>query len=235
MDRLILPLADRGFSIVIANKARAWIDLNRSENEFDPESMEPPIHGAHIDFSAKARGGLGLVPMRLAKHGAIYRGRLNQSEIRKRIAGHHRPYHIAISDALERMRKHFGVAVLLDCHSMPPLRLNPQEPRPGFVIGDRHGESADSKFSSCAIELLRRRGYHVARNAPYAGGYILLRHGKPRRAIHAIQLEICRSIYLDRELVEPGPNFGPVSETIAELAGALANEALDYPDAIAAE
>ena len=70
---------------------------------------------------------------------------------------------------------------------------------------------------------------------PYAGGYITLRHGKPDKGIHALQLEIDRSRYLDREMRSPGPGFDGVTEMIAHVAAALAIKALEPPQAIAAE
>ncbi|HYD36006.1 MAG TPA: N-formylglutamate amidohydrolase, partial [Allosphingosinicella sp.] len=72
-------------------------------------------------------------------------------------------------------------------------------------------------------------------NTPYAGGYITERHGRPERGVHALQLELDRSLYLAPDLRTTGPGFDRVARLIAAIAGALAAAALEPPEAIAAE
>ena len=62
----------------------------------------------------------------------------------------------------------------------------------------------------------------VAHNRPYSGGYVLDRHGAPRRGIHALQLEICRSLYLDAEMSDPGPRFMGVARLLSQMVRSLA-------------
>jgi N-formylglutamate amidohydrolase len=40
-------------------------------------------------------------------------------------------------------------------------------------------------------------GYSVAFNDPYKGGFITAHHGRPQNAIHAIQIELRRDLYMD--------------------------------------
>ena len=102
------------------------------------------------------------------------------------------------------------------------------------VIGDRHGGSAVPWLAQEAARIARQNGWSAALNDPYAGGYVVERHGRPDRSIHALQLEIDRSRYLDRDLRKPGPGFDKASILIERLAFGLA-EALTAPDALAAE
>jgi N-formylglutamate amidohydrolase len=88
------------------------------------------------------------------------------------------------------------------------------------VIGDRHGTSAAAWLVEAAEAIARRRGFSVARNAPFAGGHIVERHGQPARGIHAIQVEIDRAAYCQRDSRTPGPGF----DRVALLFGALASE-----------
>jgi N-formylglutamate amidohydrolase len=67
-----------------------------------------------------------------------------------------------------------------------------------------------------------RRG--AAHNRPYAGGYVLERHGAPADGVHALQLEIDRSSYLDSRLVEPGAGFDAMVDLLSELVCRLAAE-----------
>lgn len=235
VDRLVAPAAERGFTVVVARTARASIDLNRSEREIDPEMIAPPPARSSLETSAKVRGGLGLIPRRLAGHGNIYRAEIDAGDVDRRITEVHRPYHAALSDALDAARRRFGTAVLLDCHSMPPLVARHGNPRPDIVLGDRNGRSAAPGFASRAAAVCRDRGFRVAHNTPYPGGYILARHGSPERDVHALQLEICRSLYLDFALDEPGPGFARIAALIGAIADGLAAEALNGPESLAAE
>jgi N-formylglutamate amidohydrolase len=108
-------------------------------------------------------------------------------------------------------------------------------PVPRFVIGDRFGKSAASRFAELLMEQIRGRGFPVALNHPYSGEYILTRHALPRANIHAVQLEVDRSLYLDSGLCEPGPGLNRITSLVAELVAALTDEALGSTTLIAAE
>ena len=82
---------------------------------------------------------------------------------------------------------------------------------------------------------LRVQGFNAALNHPYAGEYILRRHAKPRSNIHAIQLEVDRSLYLDAGLRQPGAGLDRLSALIPALVAVLADEALGSATLIAAE
>ena len=53
---------------------------------------------------------------------------------------------------------------------------------------------------------------------------MLDRHGAPGRGLHALQVEICRSAYLDAHLQEPGPGLAAVARVMAGLVRRLAEE-----------
>src|SRR4051812_16419911 len=219
--------------LIVADVPRAEIDLNRDEREIDPALVVPRPHPAELSESPRTRGGLGLVPARIAGAGAIWRQRIPAPELSRRIEAVYRPYHAALESALIAARDRFGIAILLDCHSMPP-RPDPGR-EPPVVLGDRYGTSIDPGLADAAEAAVRRCGYAVARNAPYAGGHITDRHGRPAEGTHALQVEIDRSLYLDPALRAPGSGFDAAASLIAELARALAARALEPPEAIAAE
>lgn len=239
--RHLLPLEDRyvdtlalaahgGETLLIARRPRAWIDLNRGEHERDPRVDDGASARLVPLQSSKVRGGLGLIPRRAAGASEIWARRWSADAVVARIVGDHRPYHAALAQALSDARARFGVAVLLDLHSMPPLG----GARPArLVIGDRFGRSAASRFVGRIEGCARRADFTVALNTPYAGGHILERHAAPGKGIHAIQLEIDRSLYLDAQLSEPGKGFDAVAALLREVLDALADEAC--PLAAAAE
>jgi N-formylglutamate amidohydrolase len=103
------------------------------------------------------------------------------------------------------------------------------------VLGDRYGTSLAPALMDAAEAAVRRAGLAVARNAPYAGGEITRRYGRPAEHLHALQIELDRSLYLAPDLRTPGPGFDRIAALLADLARALATAALEPPQAIAAE
>ncbi len=229
VDALALD-AHRSETMLVAQRARAWIDLNRAEHERDPR-LDDGAAKIGMPYSAKLRSGLGLVPRRVGNSGDIWQRRLSADEVEQRIETDHRPYHAAIAAALASARARFGVAVLLDVHSMPSL--GPPESAPRLVLGDRFGKSAAARFTGRIEGVARAHAVAIAANAPYSGGHILERHGEPRRGIHAIQLEFDRTLYLDAALDEPGEGLPAMSRLLRAIIDAVSDEAL--PTALAAE
>ncbi|MET4897027.1 N-formylglutamate amidohydrolase [Sphingomonadaceae bacterium jetA1] len=221
IDRVAIA-ARRDETMLVQHSPRAWIDLNRHEDERDPVIDL----GARVPArpSTKLRSGLGLVPRRVAGHGDIWTRRFSDAEIRARITADHRPYHAALHRCLAEARARFGIAILLDLHSMPPLG----SPGTGaqVVLGDRHGSTAASQYVRRVETMIRARGVAVTRNAPYAGGHVVERHGDPRRDIHAIQLELDRSLYLDAALESPGDGFDATVALVRVVVDTLTAAAL---------
>ena len=217
-------------TLFVAQRARAWIDLNRSEIDRDP-LLDDGARTFGRPLSAKLRSGLGLVPRRVGNSGDIWSRRLSGDEVAMRIQDDHRPYHAALAAALASARARFGVAILLDLHSMPALGAPETSPR--LVLGDRFGKSAAARFLGRIEGVARAHGVACAENAPYSGGHILEEHGAPRRGIHAIQLEFDRSLYLDAALDQLGPGLAAAVTLLRAMIDAVADEAL--PAAIAAE
>ena len=183
------------------------------------------------------RGNIGLIPSRITGLGPIWRERVAQTELTRRIETIHRPYHLALEAALGHARTRFGAAILLDCHSMPP---RPRSEGGGaaaatVIFGDRHGTTTTPDLLDAAVTAAGALGYRTACNAPYAGGYIVGRHGRPGTGVHALQIEIDRSLYLDEDLRTPGPGFEGVARLIASVAHALESRLLRADQALAAE
>lgn len=206
-DRLIAPAVAAGAVAIVATHARAWIDLNRGE--------EDACHPDAPDASPRARAGLGLVPSRIAGR-ALWRELPGVDDIRARLCSLHAPYHGAIAAALAAARAAHGAALLVDCHSMPPLG-RAGRPGPRIVIGDRHGASAGDGVAEAAMAACLRHGLPALRNAPYAGAFTIQHHGDPAANVHAIQVEIDRSLYLERGLREPSDRIAEIAQFFADL------------------
>ena len=216
-----------GAGLLIAHAPRALIDLNRGVDDVDWSMItgEKPMRIVHSQANRRARSGLGLVPRRLSGLGEIWTGKLPREDLDARVEMIHRPYHAALSAALDTLRDRWGAALLVDLHSMPPLRPRAEGEQPAeFVIGDRFGSSANHALVDIALDHFEGQGRRAALNRPYSGGYVLERHSSPRRGLHAIQLEICRSSYLDARFEEPGPRLPGVVRSIVTLVRALGSQ-----------
>ncbi|MFK7945100.1 MAG: N-formylglutamate amidohydrolase, partial [Paracoccaceae bacterium] len=127
---------------------------------------------------------------------------------------------------LTRERDTYGRAVLFDCHSKPSdaLRAAPRirGELPQIVLGDRFGAAAARHIIAETQEAFEAEGFRVARNAPFAGGYITQRYGRPSRGFHAIQIEIDRGLYLDQSRIIPSADFADISRRLAAVISRLA-------------
>ena len=224
-----------GTGLLVAHAPRAVLDLNRAHDDIDWEMVSGPGRRKskplpHITgTNARARSGLGLVPRRLPGFGEIWREKLSRDELDRRIDRIHRPYHSFLARELERIRDAWGAALLIDLHSMPPLSrqksgASSADCPPQIVLGDRFGASCQSTLISRAFSYLEQQGCIAAHNRPYSGGYVLDRHAAPSRGIHAVQVEVCRSTYLDASLSEPTSAVKPVARMLAGLVRELGAE-----------
>ena len=141
------------------------------------------------------------------------------------------PYHRRLTDLLLRARNAFGMVVLVDCHSMPstvPVASGSETcARPDFILGDRYGSSCSCEIVDMVEHKLDAMGYAVARNRPYAGGFITQTYGRPLQGMHALQLEINRALYVDEDNLEKHAGFFRLADDIAALVADLA-EALPH-------
>lgn len=226
-DRLAKEVARAsGAALLIARAPRAMIDLNRAEDEIDWDMFargRPESSSGHTP-GLRARSGLGLIPRRLPGLGELWKHRLPEAELTARIESIHRPYHQCLAAALADLRDRWGAALLIDLHSMPPLGWRGGQPAPEFVLGDRFGASCHGALVASSFAYFGEQRRTAAHNRPYAGGHVLDRHADPDRAIHALQLEIDRSSYLDSRLSEPGEGFAAMAQLLAGLVRRLAGE-----------
>lgn len=228
VDRLVWRAIQRGCAAVVARAPRAAIDCNRAEDEVDPSVVDGARRGR---VTARARGGLGIVPGRTQQHGYLWRRPISLDQLDERIAEAHRPYHEAIEQQLALLLDRFGCALLLDCHSMPP----PPQGVPPVVFGDCRGRTADACISQEAMAIANRFGFEAGLNDPFAGGHVIERHARPARGVHALQIELDRRTYLDPTLKVAGAGFDKGALLLEALAVELGTSLLGRQYATAAE
>lgn len=228
VDELFLTAREHGAPLLRTHFPRAWLDVNREPYELDPKLLDgvlPPFANIH---SARVVNGLGTVPRLVADGKAIYPARIAVAEALARIEHYYLPYHQCLQALIDRTRDAFGFAVLVDCHSMPSsVRTTQFRGRPDVVLGDRHGSSCDGTLTDLIETTLVRRGYDVSRNRPYAGGYITEHYGKPERGVHAIQIEINRSLYLDERTLRKSRGYTALATDLEALVAELVRGSAD--------
>src|SRR5579872_1409866 len=139
VDELFDCAADAGAPFVGARFPRAFIDANRAPGEIDASMFDGPVGCWVGPRTPRVAAGLGVIP-RIVRDGVdIYAGRLPGKEVLFRFENFYRPYHVALARLVAETRDLFGVAVVIDCHSMPAPAKGT-----GIVIGDCYGESAAS-------------------------------------------------------------------------------------------
>lgn len=225
VDELFAAAPRRGAPLLCALFPRAFVDVNREPYELDPAMFEDALPAYVNTRSPRVTAGLGTIPRLVANGHEIYPGKLTFGEAERRIETLYRPYHAALQRLVRATLERFGLCILVDCHSMPsvggPTDRDRGHRRVDFVLGDAHGTACAPALTDLAEAELEGRGYVVARNNPYSGGFTTRHYGRPRRRVHALQIEINRALYMDEERIGRNGNFAELVEHLGELVAAL--------------
>ena len=186
IDRLYSFAQDLGILVIAANYHRWVIDLNR-----DPES-KPLYDDGRVITS--------LTPTTDFNGDSLYKNgdEPSDEEIANRIKNYYNPYHNKLKMLTEHYRKEFGKVLLFDAHSIrdvvPGIR---KEPFPQLILGDNDGKSCKGELVNTALSVLEKSPYELTHNHPFKGGYITRSIGNPKEGIHAMQLEMIKTNYMD--------------------------------------
>ncbi len=222
VEQLYASAPMQGAPLIAARISRAFVDLNRGADELDPALIEGAARQAH---NTRVSSGLGVIPRVVANGRPIYRGKISGAEAAARIDAVWRPYHKALADLLDRAQSANGLAVLIDCHSMPHEAVEGasfRHSRPQVVIGDRYGTSAAAHISDSIESAFAEAGFRTARNTPFAGAYGAQAYGRPQRGRHAVQVEIDRSLYMDEAKITLHSGYGELAERLGGVVARLA-------------
>ncbi|TCT06262.1 N-formylglutamate amidohydrolase [Aquabacter spiritensis] len=221
VDELFTDVVDAGLPLMRALFPRAFLDLNREPYELDPRMFEGRLPAFANTRSIRVSGGLGTIARVVGDSQEIYQRRLSVAEALERIETYYKPYHQALRRMIGRTHKRFGVAVLVDCHSMPSAPARDDGARADIVLGDRYATSCAPLITDILERELTARGYAVVRNKPYAGGYITEHYGNPAAGLHAIQIEINRGLYMEEATYQRSPTFDQVRTDLSAVAVCL--------------
>ena len=180
---------DLGASIITPKISRYVIDLNR------PSDNTPMYPGA---------SNTALCPSTFFDGSPLYREGVTLSidEVGERRDRYWRPYHDALGTELARVREKFGYALLWDGHSIrSEIPWLFEGKLPDLNLGTASGTScADSLSILLATELQSQSQFTHAVDGRFKGGYITRHYGRPAQQIHAVQMEMCQSLYMQEAL-----------------------------------
>jgi N-formylglutamate deformylase len=142
----------------------------------------------------------GLCPAQAFDGSALYRdGGPDGAEIAVRRDRYWAPYHQALRDLLDAAIERHGFAVLLDAHS-----IRSEVPRlfdgrlPDINVGTHGGISCAPSLSGAVMaELATQDRFTCVLDGRFKGGYITRHYGAPDDDVHALQIELAQSAYMD--------------------------------------
>ncbi len=187
VERLYNWARDLGVSMLVANYSRFVIDLNR-----------PPDNAALYPGH-----GTGLLPTHCFDGTPLYLEGMqpNEQEERARLQRYWQPYHERLNKTLKEIRNRFGYAILLDSHSMRgevPTLFDGK--LPDLNLGTYRGASAHPDLISATYSVLSSSsGYTSVLDGRFQGGYITRNYGRPKEGIHALQLEMAQTVYMQEQ------------------------------------
>lgn len=231
IDELYAAAPDYGATLIGALFPRIYVDPNRSALDIDPALLDDKWPD-ESDPGPKCDLGVGLV-WRLCPPGeAIYDRKLTVAEVRRRIENYHRPYHDAVSAALDALHGQFGAVWHVNCHSMPSMSSNmaaegPGLQRPDITLGDIDGTTCSPEFTTLVRDTLAGFGYDVTVNDPYKGAELVRAWSDPATGRHSLQIEINRALYMDEAGLERNGGFDGLQMHITQLIGAVAGYVRD--------
>jgi N-formylglutamate amidohydrolase len=201
-----------GATLLVATHSRYVVDLNR-----DPS-------GAALYPGAD---NTELCPMRTFAGEPIYvaGGAPDATEVAARRLEFFDPYHQLLAVEIERVRVRHGYAILLDGHSIRSCVPRFFAGRlPDLNLGTADGAScAPSVQQAAALVLAGATEFSSVVNGRFKGGYVTRHYGSPVHGVHALQLEIAQSCYMDEAPPYPwdAARAGALTAVLERLVGAL--------------
>ena len=191
IDRLYSFVKDLGITLISANFCRWVIDLNR-----DPDSKPLYDDGRVITALTPTTDFNGINLYETGEEPT-------DEEVTQRIKEYYEPYHNKLHELTQAYKDEFGKVLLFDAHSIrdivPGIR---KEAFPQLILGDNDGVSCSNTFINTALNALKSSRYEVTHNYPFKGGYITRSIGNPKENIHALQLEMIKTNYMNDEQME---------------------------------
>ena len=173
-------------TLLIATHARTVVDLNRP-----PQNT--PLYPGKIETT--------ICPTETFDGEPLYADTPpDAEETAARVEKYWQPYHDTLAAELARIKTLHGFARLLDGHS-----IRQSVPRlfdgklPDLNFGTNGGAAADPSLAQAALAAVVNTPFSSVLDGRFRGGYITRHYGQPAHDIHALQLELAQTTYLDAQ------------------------------------
>ncbi len=186
LDRLYSFAGDLGATLLVPTYSRYLVDLNRAP---DNRPMYPGQNNTELcptrHFSGDALYQPGQAP--------------DEAEIQRRVATYWQPYHQALQGQLAQLKAQHGHVVLFDAHSIhSTLPWLFEGTLPHMNLGTASGASCHATLQQAVLAAFAGTSdYGVVMNGRFKGGYITRQYGQPADDVHAVQLEMTFSAYME--------------------------------------
>lgn len=122
-------------------------------------------------------------------------------EQQHRLETYWQPYHDALAAQIARIKTIHGYALLYDAHSIRsavPRLFDGQ--LPDLNLGTVNGQSCDTDRQAAAFTTAQNNpAFTSVLNGRFIGGYITRHYGNPQNNIHALQMELAQSTYMNED------------------------------------
>ncbi|WP_290869610.1 N-formylglutamate deformylase, partial [Aquabacterium sp.] len=214
--------AELGVGVLGATVSRYAIDLNRPETG---ESLYP------------GQATTGLCPLTTFRGEPLYLPGQEPDaiEVQRRVDTYWRPYHQALSAELNRLREAHGSVILWEAHSIAsvlPMLFEGKLPDLNFGTADGRAcapsliQAISARVQAAIAQGQAPAGLTHVVNGRFKGGHITRFHGRPDQGVHAIQLEMCQSLYMNE--TAPFAWRGDLAQGVQPLLKSLIETALAH-------
>lgn len=187
INRLYDFVTSMGITLIEARYSRYVIDLNRhpdNSNLYDDDRIQS-----------------ALLPVKTFDGKAIYiKGQEpSQREVQQRLALYYWPYYQQIKKMIDNLKQTYKHILVFDAHSIRHrIAAISDQPFPNLILSDDHQQTASDKLINQALAVIHEQKlYSVSHNTPFRGGHLTRYFGRYQPGVHALQLEMCQSNYMN--------------------------------------
>jgi N-formylglutamate deformylase len=190
LDRLYGFAAELGATLLVPHHSRYLIDLNRAP---DNAPMYPGLNNTELCPTRHFTGDPIYLPGQAP----------DNAEVQRRVERYWCPYHQALQSQFQQLKAQHGHVVLFDAHSIKStLPWLFEGSLPDMNLGTAGGSSCAPALQQALVQVMGTQGDHQAPyshvfNGRFKGGYITRQYGQPDQGVHAVQLEMAWSAYME--------------------------------------
>ncbi|MDG2199088.1 MAG: N-formylglutamate amidohydrolase [SAR324 cluster bacterium] len=140
---------------------------------------------------------------------------------------YYHPHHKKLTETVDRVMEEQNRCLIIDEHSFPskalPYKMNPKATRPNFCLGTDDFHTSPELLEAVEAEL-QRLGYSTARNEPFSGTIVPLKHYRKDQRVQSLMIEINRKLYLNEDYSVDPVGLRKVVTALASVRANLAKK-----------